>query len=67
MNKIVFYSLLMLSFVLCSNAKVSVSDKKFPPVSLVNHFEYVGGEHEFNQLGTTFLLSYKNDTFAVTA
>ena len=67
MKKIVFYSLLTLVIVSCSNAKVYVSDKKFPPVSLVNHFEYVGGEHEFNQLGTTFLLSYKNDTFAVTA
>lgn len=67
MRRILHYSLLTLAIVSCSNAKVSVSDKKFPPISLINHFEYFGGEHEFNQLGTAFLLKYKNDTFAITA
>ena len=67
MRKIFYYSFLTLAIISCSNAKVSVSDKKFPPISLINHFEYFGGGHEFNQLGTAFLLKYKNDTFAITA
>lgn len=67
MNKFLLCSLFILTFVSCSKARVSVSDKKFPPTSLINHFEYVEGEHEFNQLGSAFLLKYKNDTFAITA
>ena len=67
MRKIFHYFVLTLAIVSCSNAKVSVSDKKFPPISLINHFEYFNGGHEFNQLGTAFLLKYKNDTFAITA
>ncbi|MCE5332508.1 MAG: trypsin-like peptidase domain-containing protein [Bacteroidales bacterium] len=67
MKRIFHYFLLTLAIVSCSNAKVSVSDKKFPPISLINHFEYFSGGHEFNQLGTAFLLKYKNDTFAITA
>ncbi|NJO92188.1 MAG: hypothetical protein HC831_26885 [Chloroflexia bacterium] len=34
---------------------------------MINHYEYFNGEHEFKQLGTAFLLKYKNDTFAITA
>jgi len=67
MRKIFHYFVLTLAIVSCSNAKVSVSDKKFPPISLINHFEYFNGGHEFSQLGTAFLLKYKNDTFAITA
>jgi hypothetical protein len=67
MRKIFHYFVLTLTIVSCSNAKVSVSDKRFPPISLINHFEYFNGGHEFNQLGTAFLLKYKNDTFAITA
>ncbi len=58
---------MIIAFVSCSKAKISVSDKEFPPTSLVNHFEYFDGEHEFDQLGTAFLLKYRNDTFAITA
>jgi len=58
---------LTLAIVSCSNAKISVSDKKFPSISLINHFEYFGSGHEFNQLGTAFLLKYRNETFAITA
>lgn len=67
MKKLIFCSLFIIAFVSCSKAKVSVSDKKFPPTSLINHFEYFDGEHEFHQLGSAFLLKYKNDTFAITA
>jgi hypothetical protein len=69
MKKLFFCSLFIITFISCSKAKVSVSvsDKKFPPTSLINHFEYFEGEHEFNQLGSAFLLKYKNDTFAITA
>jgi hypothetical protein len=67
MKKLFFCSLFIIVFISCSKAKVSVSEKKFPPTSLINHFEYFEGEHEFNQLGSAFLLKYKNDTFAVTA
>lgn len=66
-RKIIFYAVVLLAITSCSQAKVSVSDKKFPPISLLNHFEYFSGRHEFNQLGTAFLLKYKNDTFAITA
>ena len=67
MKKLLYYSLFIILFSSCSKAKVSVSDKKFPPISLINHFKYFSGKHEFNQLGTAFLLKYKNDTFAITA
>jgi len=67
MKKIIFCSLFIILLVSCSKAKVSVSDKKFPPTSLINHFEYFDGEHEFHQLGSAFLLKYENETFAITA
>ncbi len=63
-----FYYLIILTvLVSCSKAKISVSDKQFPPVSLVNHYEYFDGNHMYNQLGTAFLLKYQKDTFAITA
>jgi len=67
MKNIFPYLLFVIVLASCSKATVSVSIKQFPPVSLINHFEYVEGEHEFNQLGTAFLLKYNNDTFAITA
>jgi len=67
MKNVFPYLIFTLILVSCSKAKVSVSDKQFPPVSLVNHYEYFGGEHKFTQLGSAFLLKYKNDTFAITA
>jgi len=67
MNKILPYLLFMIVLASCSKAKVSVSAKEFPSISLINHFEYFDGEHEYNQLGSAFLLKYKNKTFAVTA
>lgn len=67
MKKLFYFLLFIIAFSSCSKAKVSVSDMKFPPTCLINHFEYFGGEHEFNQLGTAFLLKYRNDTFAITA
>ena len=67
MKKLFYFLLFIIAITSCSKAKVSVSDKKFPPISLINHFKYFSGEHEFNQLGTAFLLKYKNDTFAITA
>lgn len=54
-------------FASCSKAIVADSEKQFPSISLINHYEYFEGEHEFEQLGTAFLLKYKNDTFAITA
>ena len=67
MKKILYYLFFILVFASCSKAKISVSPKQFPPTSLVNHYEYVGGEHQFSQLGTAFLLEYKGDTFAISA
>jgi len=67
MKKLFYFLLFIIAFSSCSKAKVSVSDMEFPPTCLINHFEYFGGEHEFNQLGTAFLLKYRNDTFAITA
>jgi CBS domain-containing protein len=67
MKKIAHYLLFIIAFTSCSKAIVSVSDKQFPSISLINHYEYFTGEHEFEQLGTAFLLKYKNDTFAITA
>ena len=67
MKKLFYFLLFIIAITSCSKAKVSVSDKKFPPISLINHFKYFSGKHEFNQLGTAFLLKYKNDTFAITA
>jgi len=67
MKKLFFCFLFIITFISCSKAKVSVSDKKFPPIALINHFEYFEGEHEFQQLGSAFLIKYRNDTFAITA
>ncbi len=67
MKKILQYFFIILAITACSKAKISVSDMQFPPMSLVNHYEYCEGEHKFNQLGTAFLLKYKEDTFAITA
>ncbi|MFC2138352.1 hypothetical protein ACFLTE_09275 [Bacteroidota bacterium] len=67
MNKRLLYLSIIILLVSCSKAKISVSDKQFPPVSLINHYEYFGGKHKYNQLGTAFLLKYRNDTFAITA
>ncbi len=67
MKKLIFCSLFILVLISCSKAKISVSDRQFPPTSLINHFEYFDGEHEFHQLGSAFLLKYKTDTFAITA
>lgn len=61
------YLLIIVAIVSCSKAKFSVSSQQFPSTSLINHYEYFGGEQTFNQLGTAFLLKYKNDTFAITA
>lgn len=66
--KNLFYFLTILTVLIsCSKAKISVSDKQFPPVCLVNHYEYFDENHMNNQLGTAFLLKYHNDTFAITA
>jgi hypothetical protein len=66
--KNLFYFLTILTvLVSCSKAKISVSDKQFPPISLVNHYEYFDENQMYNQLGTAFLLKYQNDTFAITA
>ena len=67
MKKIFHCLFFIVAFASCSTAIVSVSEKQFPSISLINHFEYFKGEHEFKQLGTAFLLKYKNDTFAITA
>jgi len=67
MKKIFHYLFFIIVFASCSTAIVSVSEKQFPSISLINHYEYFKGEHEFKQLGTAFLLKYKNDTFAITA
>ncbi|MBN1463430.1 MAG: trypsin-like peptidase domain-containing protein [Paludibacteraceae bacterium] len=67
MKKNLYYLLFIVVFASCSKAVVSVSDKQFPSISLINHYEYFQGKHEFSQLGTAFLLNYKNDTFAITA
>lgn len=63
-----YLSLLSIVLILlsCSQARISVSDKQFPPTSLVNHYEYFEGKHKFDQLGTAFLLKYREDTFAIT-
>ncbi len=67
MKNIFHYLFLIIALASCSPGIISVSEKQFPPISLINHYEYFNGEHEFNQLGTAFLLKYKNDTFAITA
>lgn len=67
MKKILYYLLFIIAVASCSKVKISVSPKQFPPTSLINHYEYFEGEHKFNQLGTAFLLKFKNDTFAITA
>jgi len=67
MKKNFHYLFFIIAFASCSTAIVSVSEKQFPSISLINHYEYFKGEHEFKQLGTAFLLKYKNDTFAITA
>lgn len=61
------YLLIIVAFMSCSRAEFSVSPQQFPSTGLINHYEYFEGEHKFNQLGTAFLLKYKNDTFAITA
>ena len=61
------YLFLVIVFASCSKAEISVSGKQFPSISLINHYEYFQGKHEFTKLGTAFLLKYKNDTFAITA
>lgn len=66
MKNAFFYLLIVIILFSCSDAKIGVSDKQFPPISLVNHYEYFSGEHKFHQLGTAFLLKYRNDTFAIT-
>lgn len=65
-DRFLYLSIIALLFS-CTQAKVSVSNKQFPPVSLVNRYEFVDGMHEYNQLGTAFLLKYKKDTFAISA
>ena len=67
MKKNLYYLFFIIAFASCSKAKVSVSQQQFPPTSLVNHYEYFEGGHKFSQLGTAFLLKYRNDTFAITA
>ena len=67
MKKIFHYLFFIIAFASCSTAIISVSEKQFPSTSLINHYEYFKGEHEFKQLGTAFLLKYRNDTFAITA
>jgi hypothetical protein len=67
MKNILNCLLIIVGFASCSKAKFSVSPQQFPSTSLINHYEYFEGEHKFNQLGTAFLLKYKNDTFAITA
>jgi len=67
MKKIFHYLFFIVALASCSKAKVSVSAKQFPSISLINHYEYFKGQHEFKQLGTAFLLKYNNDTFAITA
>jgi hypothetical protein len=67
MKKIFHYLFFIIVFASCSKPIVSVSEKQFPSISLINHYEYFNGKHEFTQLGTAFLLKYKNDTFAITA
>ncbi len=62
-----YYLIILTVLVSCSKAKISVSDKQFPPVGLVNHYEYFDGNHMYNQLGTAFLLKYQKDIFAITA
>lgn len=66
MKNIILYVSIILMLFSCSKAKVAVSDKQFPAISLVNHYEYYSGEHKYQQLGTAFLLKYQNDTFAIT-
>lgn len=39
---------LIIAFASWSKAIVSVSEKQFPSISLINHYEYFNGEHEFN-------------------
>lgn len=65
-KKIILYVSVVTMLCSCSKAKVAVSDKQFPPISLVNHYDYYSGEHKYHQLGTAFLLKYRNDTFAIT-
>jgi len=67
MKKFFHYLFFISAFASCSKATVSVSEKQFQSIGLINHYEYFKGEHEFKQLGTAFLLKYKNDTFAITA
>lgn len=67
MKTAIIYISLALTLISCSESKIGVSEKQFPPISLVNHYEYYSGEHKHNQLGTAFLLKYRNDTFAITA
>lgn len=67
MRKIFHLLFIILALISCSKAKVAVSDKKFPAITLINNYEYFEGKHEFKQLGCAFLLKYKTDTFAITA
>lgn len=67
MKKIFYYLFFIVAFSSCSKAIVSVSERQFPSISLINHYEYFESGHEFKQLGTAFLLKYNNDTFAITA
>lgn len=66
MKKLILISAIALMLASCSKPKTGESDKQFPPISLVNHYEYFSGDHEFQQLGTAFLLKFQNDTFAIT-
>ncbi|WP_346857366.1 trypsin-like peptidase domain-containing protein [uncultured Draconibacterium sp.] len=67
MKKTLYFLLIVVAFVSCSKANISVSPQPFPSTSLINHYEYFEKGNKFNELGTAFLLSYKNDTFAITA
>lgn len=67
MKSKIYYLLFIFALASCSKAQFSESPKQFPSTSLINHFEYFEGEHKFYQLGTAFLIKYKNDTFAITA
>jgi len=66
MQRIIIIYLILISFCSCSS-NVSESEKKFPPISLLNKIEFFEPGKDWDKLGSGFLLKYREDTFVVSA
>lgn len=59
--------IILFSFTAACSGQEKVSSKSFDPIALVNKIDFYDSKFDQSRFSCGFLLSYKNDTFAVTA